>query len=148
MSTVAAAKLLKSNYRELGAWPLAITAYNHGVNGMKHAVSSTGSRDIAVIIKNYSSPSFQFASKNFYACFLAASDVAMHASDYFSDLHYAKKIEFKNVALPSYTKPQVNLQILNISQEVLREFNPALRPVVFSSKSSCPHSTKSAFRRI
>ena len=138
LSTVAAAKLLKSNYRELGAWPLAITAYNHGVNGMKHAVSSTGSRDIAVIIKNYSSPSFQFASKNFYACFLAASDVAMHASDYFSDLHYAKKIEFKNVALPSYTKPRVLCKYLNISQEVLREFNPALRPVVFSQQKQLP----------
>jgi len=138
LSTVAAAKLLNSNYRQLGAWPLAITAYNHGVNGMKHAVSVTGSRDIGVVIRNYSSPSFQFASKNFYACFLAASDIAMHAPDYFSDLHYAKKIEFKNVKLPSFTRPSVLCKYLNISQEILRDFNPALRPVVFSQQKQLP----------
>ncbi|HEX7510911.1 MAG TPA: transglycosylase SLT domain-containing protein, partial [Chitinivibrionales bacterium] len=138
LSTIAAAKLLNSNYRELGAWPLAITAYNHGVNGMKHAVNATGSRDIAVIIKNYSSPSFQFASKNFYACFLAASDVAMHAQDYFTDLHYTKKIEFKSVKLPAFTRPSVLCNYLNISQDILRDFNPALRPVVFTQQKQLP----------
>jgi len=138
LSTSAAAKLLNSNYQQLGSWPLAITAYNHGVNGMKHAVNVTGSRDIAVIIKNYCSPSFQFASKNFYACFLAASDVAMHATDYFSDLHCAKKIEFKNVKLPSYMRPGVLCKYLSVPQEVLREFNPALRPVVFNQQKQLP----------
>jgi membrane-bound lytic murein transglycosylase D len=138
LSTVAAAKLLKSNYQELGAWPLAITAYNHGVNGMKHAVAMTGSRDISVIIKNYASPSFQFASKNFYACFLAASDIAMHATENFSDLHCSKKIEFKNVKLPSYMRPGVLCKYLNVPQDVLREFNPALRPVVFNQQKQLP----------
>jgi membrane-bound lytic murein transglycosylase D len=138
LSTVAAAKLLSSNYRELNSWPLAITAYNHGVNGMKHAESVTGSRDISVIIKNYSSPSFQFASKNFYACFLAASDIAMHASDYFSDIHFEKKVEFRNIKLPSYTRPTVLSRYLGVPVDVLREFNPALRPVVFNQQKQIP----------
>jgi membrane-bound lytic murein transglycosylase D len=138
LSTVAAARLLNSNYRELGAWPLAITAYNHGVNGMKRAVETAGSRDIGVIIQNYSGASFQFASKNFYACFLAASDIAMHATEYFSDLHYAKKMEFKNVKLSSYTRPAVLCKYLNVPEDVLREFNPALRPVVFNQQKQLP----------
>ena len=33
-ATVAAAKLLRDNYKALGNWPLAITAYNHGRAGM------------------------------------------------------------------------------------------------------------------
>lgn len=138
LATSAAAKLLLGNYQEIQSWPLAITAYNHGLNGMKRAVESTGSRDIGVIIKNYSSPSFQFASKNFYACFLAASDIAMHPGDYFSDLHFAKKIEFKNVSLPSYMRPTVICKSLNISPPLLKEFNPALRPVVFSQQKQLP----------
>ncbi|MCP4722265.1 MAG: lytic transglycosylase domain-containing protein, partial [Desulfobacteraceae bacterium] len=33
ISTQAAARLLKRNYAKLKEWPLALTAYNHGVNG-------------------------------------------------------------------------------------------------------------------
>lgn len=138
LATVAAARLLKSNYQALGAWPLAITAYNHGVNGMKRAVEMTGSRDIEIIIKKYSSPSFQFSSKNFYACFLAASDVAMHATEYFPDLRCSEKIAFKNVKLPSYMKPSVVCNFLKIPADMLREFNPAIRPVVFSQQKQLP----------
>src|SRR5262249_3583361 len=38
-ATQAAAKLLRDNYRALGSWPLAITAYNHGRGGMLRAQS-------------------------------------------------------------------------------------------------------------
>jgi len=36
-STVGAAQLLQYNYNLLGSWPLAITAYNHGAEGMRRA---------------------------------------------------------------------------------------------------------------
>ncbi len=138
LSTIAAAKLLRSNFQILGAWPLAVTAYNHGANGMKRAVESTGSRDIEVILQRYSSPSFQFASKNFYACFLAASDIAMHASEHFPNLDCAEKLQFKDVKLPSYMRPSVITKYLNIPLNVLREFNPAIRPVVFNQQKQLP----------
>lgn len=76
-STVAAAKLLKANYAQTKSWPLALTAYNHGVNGVMKAVRQTGSRDLCTIIERYESPSFRFASSNFYAQFLAARNVAL-----------------------------------------------------------------------
>ena len=39
-STEAAAQLLAYNYRVLGSWPLALTAYNHGAAGMRRAKES------------------------------------------------------------------------------------------------------------
>jgi membrane-bound lytic murein transglycosylase D len=138
LATVAAARLLRQNFNELSAWPLAITAYNHGLNGMKHAVEVTGSRDISDIIRNYTSPSFQFASKNFYSCFLAASDIAKDPSVYFSDLHFMPKREFKTVTLPSFMRPVVVARYLGVPEKTLMDFNPALRPVVFFQQKQVP----------
>jgi soluble lytic murein transglycosylase-like protein len=77
VSTQAAAKLLRQNYRMLKSWPLALTAYNHGAAGVNRGVRQTGSRDICVLISQYNSRSFKFASSNFYAQFLAARHVAL-----------------------------------------------------------------------
>lgn len=77
ISTRAAMKLLKNDFEKVQNWPLTLTAYNHGVNGMLRAIDETGSRDLCKVIDHYSSPSFRFASSNFYAQFLAARKVAM-----------------------------------------------------------------------
>lgn len=76
MSTEAVAKILRHNYDLLKAWPLAVTAYNHGLSGMLRARSETGSSDIVHIVENYDGPLFKFASRNYYAEFLAALEVA------------------------------------------------------------------------
>lgn len=137
-ATMAAARLLRQNYEQLHAWPLAITAYNHGVNGMKRAVEAAGSRDIADIIRKYASPSFQFASKNFYACFLAAREIAKAPQAYFSDLHCAPRYEYRAFTLPSYMRPAVVCRYLAIPQKTLMEYNPSLRPVVFFQQKQIP----------
>lgn len=71
-ATVAAARTLKQNFDLLGSWPLAITGYNHGPYGMLRAKNQLGTRSIGTIIAKYRSRSFGFASKNFYAEYLAA----------------------------------------------------------------------------
>lgn len=71
-ATRAAARMLRQNYRSLGSWPLAITAYNHGPNGVARACKKVGSTDLAYLIDNYDRATWGFASKNFYAEFLAA----------------------------------------------------------------------------
>ncbi len=58
-------------YSKLGSWPLAITAYNHGVNGVMRAIKETGSTDVCAIMTEYSGPRFGVSSRNFYASFLA-----------------------------------------------------------------------------
>ncbi len=74
-ATEAAAHLLKHNYNALGSWPLAIVAYNHGHAGIQAASVAVGSTAIEDIVTRYNGPRFGFASKNFYAEFLAALDV-------------------------------------------------------------------------
>jgi membrane-bound lytic murein transglycosylase D len=74
-ATTGAAQLLRNNYRLLQSWPLAITAYNHGAGGMQQAVRQLNTRDLSVIIQHHKSRTFGFASKNFYAEFIAARNV-------------------------------------------------------------------------
>ena len=90
LATIAATKLLKENYRLLGTWPLAITAYNHGAWGMKKAVAKTGTKDIGKIVRRYRGRAFGFASRNFYAEFLAAVHVARNYEHYFGPIRFAK----------------------------------------------------------
>jgi membrane-bound lytic murein transglycosylase D len=126
VSTRAAARLLKQNYALLGNWPLAITAYNHGTEGLSRAVSSVESDNLVDIIKRYESPTFGFASKNFYAEFVAAIDVATHSETYFPYLRVhepfvLKEFEIKRpVAVAALLKPAA------ISQNDFFDWNPAL----------------------
>src|SRR3984957_19105236 len=64
-ATEAAANLMLYNYRLLGTWPLAVTAYNHGPGGLRRAQEELGTSDIAVIVKRYQGKTFGFASRNF-----------------------------------------------------------------------------------
>src|SRR5688572_20802143 len=54
-STEAAAQLLAYNYRVLGSWPLALTAYNHGASGMRRAKEAVGTDDFVKINRTYTS---------------------------------------------------------------------------------------------
>jgi membrane-bound lytic murein transglycosylase D len=78
-STRAAARMLHQNFEHLGSWPLAITAYNHGPNGVRRAVEEAGSTDLVYLIDNYHKSSWGFASKNFYTEFLATLQVLYSA---------------------------------------------------------------------
>jgi membrane-bound lytic murein transglycosylase D len=84
-SSEAAAHLLRDNYAALGAWPLAITAYNHGRGGMLQAQKLYGS-DLPTIINGYRGPVFGYASMNFYSEFIAAVSVYESYPDYFGEL--------------------------------------------------------------
>jgi len=98
-STVAAIKLLQRNYEKLKTWPLALTAYNHGARSMSRAVRVVGERDIATIIENYQNRRFGFASKNFYACFLAARDLAKDPKPFFGNIPPVEPVKFTELRL-------------------------------------------------
>lgn len=134
----AAARLLAYNYSQLKSWPLAITAYNHGLAGMKRAVASTGSRDIAVIIQKHTSRTFKFASKNFYGCFLAASEIADKPHEYFDVVAYHDRLRWTDVTLTHYVRPSVLSRYLDVSKHVIQRYNPSLRPVVFQADKLIP----------
>ena len=77
----AAAKLIKSNYERLGDWPMAVTAYNHGIAGVLRAKKEMGTYE--AVFENYSGRLFEFASRNFYSEFLAARHVAKNSRTVF-----------------------------------------------------------------
>jgi len=79
-----AARYLKTAYDALGSWPLAITSYNHGIEGMKAARDRFG-LDFPRILDAYDGRTFGFASKNFYKEFLAAREVANDPAAYFPE---------------------------------------------------------------
>ncbi|MCP4220308.1 MAG: transglycosylase SLT domain-containing protein [bacterium] len=141
-STVAAAKLLKQNYKKLKSWPLAITAYNHGLASISRAVRVTKSRDLGVIIDKYKNRRFRFASKNFYGCFLAASEIASNPHKYFPNLKFHKPKEYKEMVLKSYIRPSVLSKHLGIPSKELARLNPAIRPTVFRRNLTIPRGYK------
>ena len=83
ISAIGAARYLRYAYNKLGDWPTAITSYNHGVNGMKRAQDQVG-RDFVRIVETYGGPAFGFASRNYYAQFLAALEIAKKPMQNFS----------------------------------------------------------------
>jgi membrane-bound lytic murein transglycosylase D len=137
-STLAAAQHLKRDYEVLGSWPLAVTAYNHGRAGVARAVATVGSTDLMRIIKEYDGPAFKFASRNFYAEFLAALDVERHFQDYFGSLHGHRPLQADRVLVPDYVSVKVLAQAANTNVDTLAELNPALTREVVAGKLYVP----------
>ncbi|MBU6282174.1 transglycosylase SLT domain-containing protein [bacterium] len=82
-STHAATRYFRDAFEALGSWPLAVTSYNYGVNGMRRAVEALGTTDLVDLIERHDSPAFGYSAKNFFAQFLAAVHVARHEAFYF-----------------------------------------------------------------
>jgi len=137
-STVAAAKLLRHNYQLTQSWPLALTAYNHGVASMRRAIDKLGTRDIAVIARRYKGRSFGFASRNFYVAFLAALEVDRNPNKYFSDINFAQAVDYDTVQLVAYYFAKDISKYLNISKSKLKQHNRALLDSVWSDTKRIP----------
>jgi membrane-bound lytic murein transglycosylase D len=137
-STEAAAQLLAYNYRALGTWPLALTAYNHGTEGMRRALETMGTSDIVSIVRGYHSRTFGFASRNFYVSFLAALEIDRDPAKYFGALPKEPEAEFQEVRLPAYVSMSALLHVLKAEPTQLRVLNPALLPAVWDGRQRVP----------
>jgi len=135
-SSFAAARLLKQNYEKLGEWPMAITAYNHGVTGMMRAKRARGSYE--EIFKNYRSRIFKFASRNFYSEFLAARTVAKAYETYFGSLELDEPIECHEVVLNGYVSITDLSRNFDVDIATIRRLNPSLRPPIFREQKYVP----------
>jgi membrane-bound lytic murein transglycosylase D len=138
LSTRAAARLLEDNYAVLQSWPLAITAYNHGLAGMRRAVSEQKTTDIDVILHDYRSRTFGFASRNFYVAFLAALDVDADAERYFGSLRLDPPAKLAVVDVPDYVESGTLTKLFNVRESTLRAYNPALMPSVWNGDKFVP----------
>jgi len=137
-ATEAAANLMLYNYRLLGSWPLAVTAYNHGPGGLRRAQDELGTTNIAVIVKRYQGATFGFASRNFYVAFLAALEVDRHAEKYFGPLTHPPDTQSTVVTLPDYVAVDALARAFKADLGALRVLNPALRPPVWNKTRLVP----------
>ncbi|HWP35524.1 MAG TPA: transglycosylase SLT domain-containing protein, partial [Thermodesulfobacteriota bacterium] len=134
----AAARMLADDYAELGTWPLAITAYNHGKYGVLRAVAETGTRDIGRIVAEYRGPGFGFASRNFYAEFLAALHVERHAERYFGPVPRQAPALYDLVTMPgTLTVPEL-ARLARLDPQELRALNPGLTPQALAGRRPLP----------
>ncbi len=133
LSTRAAARLLKRNYDMLQSWPMAITAYNHGITGLLRAKRIKGNYER--IFKEYRSRIFKFASRNFYSEFIAAYEVAKNYRQYFGALKLDTPVNVTEVVLNGYVSLPELARHLKLDIEVVSKFNLALRrPVIRGQK--------------
>src|SRR5437763_618100 len=139
-STEAAAQLLAYNYRVLGTWPLALTAYNHGTAGVRRAKETLGTDDIARIVRSYNSRTFGFASRNFYVSFLAALDIDRNPEKYFGALQKQSEARFQEVQVPAYVPMTTLERALRIDADKLRALNPALLRSVWDGQQRVPRA--------
>ncbi len=137
-ATEAAAELLARNYEALGSWPLAITAYNHGRAGIRRAVAAVGSRDIGRIVREYRGRSFGFASRNFYAEFLAAVDVAEHAEELYGPIPHVPAPRSREIRLRRSMRLREASRVTGVAREHLIAMNPAFLSRVIRERSPIP----------
>jgi len=137
-ATEAAANLMLYNYRLLGSWPLAVTAYNHGPGGLRRAQDELATDNIAVIVKRYQGSTFGFASRNFYVAFLAALEVDRNAEKYFGPLTHLPDAASTLVTLPDYVPIDALSKAFKADLGALRVLNPALRPPIWSGSRFVP----------
>jgi membrane-bound lytic murein transglycosylase D len=137
-ATYGAMELLEFNHNVLGTWPLALTAYNHGANGIARAVRDVGSDDIGQIIEEYQGPRFGFASRNFYPQFLAALQIDSNYEDYYGALDLDFHPSFYEEEMESYVSAEDLSRNLSVSLANLQRDNPALQPAVWSGTKRIP----------
>jgi membrane-bound lytic murein transglycosylase D len=132
VSTHAAAKLLKQSYVYLGKnWPLAVTAYNHGRFGIKRATQRSGTNDLVRLIREYKGQNFGFATKNFYAEFLAALYLEKNHKAFFDDVSFARTSNYGVVVTVKPMKVSQLELLLDVDKDDIRMYNPAISNKVF-----------------
>jgi membrane-bound lytic murein transglycosylase D len=137
-STDAAARHLRDDYNALQSWPLAVTAYNHGRGGVARGLAKVGGTTLTDLIQLYQADSFGFASRNFYAEFLAASDVERDWRKHFGDLQRDPPTQFETVETRDYVPYQTLERLSGADGTTFRTLNPAYSDEVMNGRLYVP----------
>lgn len=120
-----AARYLKHAYLKLGDWSLAITSYNHGIQGMMRARAAFGT-DFGRIVKEYDGKTFGFASRNFYAEFLAAREIARQPQRFFPEgINYEAPLGHVHIVLERPARAHDLANRYGVAHQALAALNPA-----------------------
>lgn len=124
--------------------PFVITSYNYGVRGMQRAIKQVG-LNYERLLREYKSPNFQTAVKNFYASFLAARHVAKNSEKFFGVLQQAQpdhSYAHNTIELPRATSAKRIAKELGVDKDALDDLNPALKKIVWRDKALIPKNFK------
>lgn len=139
-ATRAAAKSLRFNYRMLEDWPLAVTAYNHGPNGVKRLVDKFQTRNLVELL-DVRKGRFGFASASFYASFLAALEVEREALVHFGLVYRMPELKGHEIVLKSSTPVSLLVETFNGNIDLMRDLNPHLLERVWKGRFAVPAKT-------
>jgi membrane-bound lytic murein transglycosylase D len=134
----AAAKLLKMNHKLLGNWPLAITAYNHGVGGVRRGVKTVGSNQVETLIERYYGRAFKFASRNFYTSYLGILATMKDHERIFHEIKFQDPMQFRTVKLRKATSIKTIRKKHGASVAEIRDMNPDIARWVISRQGTLP----------
>ena len=137
-ATRAAGRLMAYNYSITGNWPMAITAYNHGLGGVRRAMRQFGDTAYVDILRKYKGRTFGFASRNFYVAFLAAKEVDQNVEKYFPGLVFEAPTDYSVTNLPSYVSISGLSKAMGVSPRRLAQHNPALQATVWQESKYLP----------
>ncbi len=141
-ATRGAAAYLSEAYKKLGTWPLAVTSYNHGVQGMLRAKARFGT-DFERIYAEYDGRLFGFASKNFYCEFLAAKRIASDPRRYFPEGYTPEREhDFESVELEQRVTPAWIASRYGVPLDELASINPAWSSRAVKSGLRLPSGTE------
>lgn len=137
-ATRGAGQLLAYNYSITGNWPMAITAYNHGLAGVRRAMRQFGDTNYVDILRKYKGRTFGFASRNFYVAFLAARKVDQNPQAYFPGVKPEPAKRYDEVELSGYIAAKDLARSLGVSVNELRRHNPAAQATIWTGSKHLP----------
>lgn len=132
-ATRAAARKMRDNYNMLGAWPLAVTAYNHGPAGVRRLTEKMGTKDLAELT-DVRRGRFGFASASFYASFLAALDVEANADKHFGVIEVLPELRGAEVKLVKSQPVKELLKWFAGDLDLAKTLNPHIVERVWAGK--------------
>ena len=137
-STDAAARHLKDDYEMLGNWPLALTAYNYGRAGVSRALAAVNGDSLTDLIQRFNGPRFGFASRNYYAEFLAAADIEREWQKHFGDVPRETPMPFEMVTVSDYVPYETLRKLCGADRDQFHALNPAYRDEVVEGRLYVP----------
>lgn len=140
-ATKLASKILKTNYKMLESWPLALTGYNHGPTGMLKLTKKFKTREIGELVQMYDiKKRFGFASRNFFACFLAALEVERNAPKYYGSVVWSQPLEASDIKIKTAIRYENLLKWFDGDEIKTQVFNPHITTAARKGKLNIPKS--------
>lgn len=125
VSSIAAMHLLRENKMILKSWDMAVTAYNSGTKHLLLARRQHGANQLEDVFVKYQNSHLGFASKNFYAEFLALVHTLTYRQDVFPKARADQEVETPLFAVAKCSfKPADLVKKFKLNEKLFRELNP------------------------